>query len=219
MSDDFPNLSPDQKRSIKLWLKHCKTQLIDANEVYRFFNDMVVNPIDFEGRYTKPVKKEGLKSARSLRYHIKSIEPYFKHKYEQLAEIEQSLNKDIESLESRDQRRSTVGEGKILQAFMCLYYFEKVTGTVVTNRNAREGDFNSFLRLYFELRDSDYQQDSYEVLISKAIEARNHMNEYLDKAYDEDSINITNTTEETDDGTITTTSKITITSPTDEGQS
>jgi hypothetical protein len=102
---------------------------------------------------------------------------------------------------------------------MCLYYFEKVTGTVVTNRNAREGDFNSFLRLYFELRDSDYQQDSYEVLISKAIEARNHMNEYLDKAYDEDSINITNTTEETDDGTITTTSKITITSPTDEGQS
>ena len=213
-SNKYENLSTQQIRYIKHWIDNCPTSIIDEHIIYDWLNNMIVNPIDFKGRFDEPKKKEGTKSLTNLKYSIDTLESYYKNKFEdELNSINKDLKKEISKLKDRE-RKSPIGSGSVLVGILALDTFERATDTKVTLTNAREGAFNSFLILYFSIKDPDYNQDSHETLIARCIEGRKRIEDYISKAIDQDRVLYETEEEQLPDGRIIQTKKITIKSPT-----
>ncbi len=182
------NLNDNHLKLIDQWLGHYNTnhseyRITDEDRVFKFFDNIINSKIQFKNQANKPSIKEGVKTAYSLLDCISHLAPYYKKKYEQLlTPLTEGLTFDIQEFESRQECNSNIGQGQVLETTLLINEWQKLTQTEPTPD--RDGPFNSFVELLYQLRDSEYRQNRHELLISRAIEMKQRMESNLGHAAD-----------------------------------
>ncbi|MAS98104.1 MAG: hypothetical protein CMF29_04150 [Kiritimatiellaceae bacterium] len=182
------NLNDDHIEMIDRWLGQYNTnypenRINDEDRVFKFFDNILQSEIQFKDRANKPSIKEGVKTVYSLLDCMSHLAPYYKRKYEHLlTPLAESLTFDIQEFESRQESKTSIGQGQVLETTLLINEWQKLTHTEPSP--SKEGAFDSFVRLLYQLRDPEYHQDHHELLISRAIEMKQRMESNLGQAAD-----------------------------------
>ena len=182
------NLNDDHIEMIDRWLGQYNTnypenRINDEDRVFKFFDNILQSEIQFKDRANKPSIKEGVKTVYSLLDCMSHLAPYYKRKYKQLlTPLAESLTFDIQEFESRQESKTSIGQGQVLETTLLINEWQKLTHTEPSP--SKEGAFDSFVRLLYQLRDPEYHQDHHELLISRAIEMKQRMESNLGQAAD-----------------------------------
>ncbi len=182
------NLNEDHIEMIDRWLGQYNTnypenRITDEDRVFKFFDTILRSEIQFKDRTNKPSIKADVKTAYALLDCMSHVAPYYKRKYEQLlTPLTEGLTFDIQEFESRQESDSSIGQGQVLETTLLINEWQILTHTEPTP--SKEGAFDSFVRLLYQLRDPEYRQDHHELLISRAIEMKQRMESHLEQAAD-----------------------------------
>ena len=179
------NLNDNHINMIDQWVGHYNKShqdnvIIDEDRVFKFFDNILKSNIQFSDQIKKPSIKDGVKTAYNLLGSISDLSPYYKRKYDDLLKpLTEGLTFDIQEFESRQDKRSPIGQGQVLETTLLINEWQKLTGTEPTAK--KEEAFNSFVILLYRLRDPEYKQANHELLISRAIEMKKRMESNLDQ--------------------------------------
>lgn len=183
-------LNGEQKDFIKSWIishnaQFPKTKVPKEKEalVYKIFEHMVHQPFD---EWNEDNKKKSRPKLLAVNQALDNLSSFHKKIMQPEIEAMQSIiNRELTNFEESG-RYPNARSGEELAVIELLLHFDSLFDGKLEASDARNGAFDCFIALYYQLIDPHREQDSYETLIGQAYNEYQAQVSYYAQSYAEE---------------------------------